>query len=62
MKTFAVVNSTDGGLVTNVIVGGDLEGVMSVVGDCVEITEETGPAGINWTWDPQAGKFIQPTT
>lgn len=55
MFNFAVVPLV-GGIVTNVVVGEDLETVASVVGECVQETEETGPAGIGYTWDTQ--RFI----
>jgi hypothetical protein len=56
MPDYAVVNS-QGGEVSNIIVGADLASVQEIVGDAVEITEKTGPAGIGWNWDPETGKF-----
>lgn len=47
---FAVVNET-GGIVSNVVVGDDIDTVRSVVGSCVEVTEATGPAAEGYTWD-----------
>lgn len=59
MPNYAVV-SPNGGEVSNVIVGSDLASVQEVVGDVVEITEETGNSGIGWIWNPETGKFISP--
>lgn len=59
MAIYAVVNS-EGGIVTNVVVGNDLESVKNVVGDCVEVTDETGSAGPGYVWDGLV--FTQPTT
>lgn len=56
MSTFAVVPLT-GGTVTNVIVGDSLETVTPIVGECVEVTEDTGPASIGYVWDSETGKF-----
>ena len=61
MAVFAVVNPS-GGVVSNIIVGGDLETVSNLVGGAVEITEETGSGGIGHTWDAETKKFTQPTT
>jgi hypothetical protein len=47
---FAVVDPA-GGVVSNVVVGDDLETVQSVVGPCVLVTEESGPAAPGYTWD-----------
>jgi hypothetical protein len=47
---YAVVNPA-GGVVSNVVVGEDLETVAAVVGGCVEETDATGPAGIGYIWD-----------
>lgn len=54
---FAVV-PVAGGIVTNIVVGNDLETVTSVVGECVQETDETGPAHIGDTWDTHT--FITP--
>jgi hypothetical protein len=59
MAVFAVVNPS-GGVVSNIIVGGDLETVSELVGGAVEITEETGNGGIGYVWDPETGKFTLP--
>jgi hypothetical protein len=50
MAIYAVVAS-DGGVVSNTVAGDDIEEVKAVVGDAVEVTEETGPANIGFTWD-----------
>lgn len=50
MTNYAVVAGI-GGVVTNTVVGNDKESVEAVVGPVVEMTEETGPAGIGWTWN-----------
>lgn len=47
---FAVVNKS-GGTVSNIVVGEDIDIVTSIVGECVEQTEETGPAGIGYAWN-----------
>ena len=52
MKTFAVVQHA-GGIVTNIVVGDDISVVESIVGQCVEVTDETGPAGTGYYWDGQ---------
>ena len=57
MNTYAVVPLA-GGIVTNIVVGNDLETVTSIVGECVQETEGTGPAAIGYTWDTQ--RFIPP--
>jgi len=49
-KRFAVVDPA-GGIVSNVVVGDELNTVEGVVGPCVEQTETTGPAEIGYTWD-----------
>lgn len=49
-KRYAVVPHT-GGTVSNIIVGDDLATVESIVGECVEMTEETGQAGPGYLWD-----------
>lgn len=59
MAVFAVVNP-GGGVVENLVIGGDLESTTSVVGPCVEVTDETGPAMICGTWDPETGVFSAP--
>jgi len=59
MPNYAVVNS-QGGVVSNIVVGTDLESVTEIVGDAVEITEETDVAGIGYKWDAEAGKFSAP--
>lgn len=50
MKTFAVV-SPAGGIVTNTVAGENKADVEAIVGPVVEITAETGPASIGWSWD-----------
>lgn len=50
MKRFAVVPLA-GGIVENVVVGEDIESVTAVAGECVEETEQTGVAGMYYTWD-----------
>jgi len=50
MAIFAVVASS-GGTVSNTVAGDNIDDVKAVVGDVVEVTEETGPASIGWTWD-----------
>lgn len=55
---FAVVNPA-GGVVSNTVVGDDQEVVESIVGPCVLQTEETGVAGIGYTWDGMT--FIPPS-
>ena len=50
MAIYAVVPSS-GGVVSNTVAGDNVEEVKSIVGDVVEVTEETGPAGIGFTWD-----------
>lgn len=50
MANYAVVNP-EGGFVSNVVVGESKTDVEAVVGSVVEVTEETGPASINWYWD-----------
>lgn len=57
MKKFAVVNPS-GGNVGNVVVGEDIEIVQAVVGPCVEVTDETGPAAEGYIWD--GVKFTSP--
>jgi hypothetical protein len=59
MLNYAVVNP-QGGVVSNIVVGNDLESVKEVISDVVEITEETGVAGIDYTWDAETQKFIAP--
>lgn len=62
MKRFAVVPPA-GGVVSNVVVGDDLATVSSVVGECVEETEDTGVAAIGYTFDPAMrsnGAFYPP--
>lgn len=59
MAVFAVVNP-DGGLVTNIVVGGDLESVSAIVGGAVEITDDTGNGGIGYLWNAETGKFTLP--
>lgn len=49
---FAVVNPS-GGTVSNVVVGDDLDTVQAVVGQCVEVTDATGPAAEGYSWDGQ---------
>lgn len=61
MAVFAVVNPS-GGEVQNIVVGGDLETVFELVGGAVEVTEETGPAMIGGTWDPETGLFAAPVS
>lgn len=56
MPNYAVVNP-QGGVVSNIVVGNDLESVKEVISDVVEITEETGAAGIGYIWDAETGKF-----
>jgi hypothetical protein len=56
MPNYAVVNP-QGGVVSNIVVGTNLESVTEIVGDAVEITEETGVAGIGYTWNPATGTF-----
>lgn len=58
MPNYAVVAGI-GGVVTNTVVGNDKESVEAVVGSVVEMTEETGPAGIGWTWN---GTTFDPPT
>ena len=60
MAIFAVVNP-DGGVVSNIVVGSDLDSISAAVGGAVEITEETGDGGIGYLWDSETGKFTQPT-
>ena len=60
MAIFALVN-LEGGVVQNVVMGNDLESTTAVVGPCVEVTEETGPAVIGGTWNPELGVFEIPT-
>ena len=50
MANYAVV-PLSGGTVNNIVVGENIEQVRLIVGDAVEITEETGSAGIGYTWD-----------
>jgi hypothetical protein len=50
MAVYAVV-PLEGGVVSNIVAGESIEDVIAVVGDVVEMTEETGPAGIGYTWD-----------
>jgi hypothetical protein len=50
MAVYAVV-PLEGGVVSNIVAGENIEDVKAVVGDVVEMTEETGPAGIGYTWD-----------
>lgn len=59
MATYAVVPS-DGGIVSNIVVGDNIEQVKLVVGDAVEITKETGRAGIGYTYDQERNAFIAP--
>lgn len=47
---YAIVDPS-GGIVSNVVVGDSLEIVQSILGPCVEETENTGPAGIGYIWD-----------
>jgi hypothetical protein len=57
MKTFAQLS---GNIVTNVLAGENIDDVKAVVGnDVVEYTAEN-PAGIGWTYDPEAGTFTPP--
>jgi uncharacterized protein YegJ (DUF2314 family) len=56
MPNYAVVNP-QGGVVSNIVVGDNLESVKEVISDVVEITEETGVAGIGYTWNPATGTF-----
>jgi hypothetical protein len=58
MAIYAVVPSS-GGVVSNTVAGDNVEEVKSIVGDVVEVTEETGPAGIGFTWD---GTVFTPPT
>jgi hypothetical protein len=50
MANYAVV-PLSGGKVNNIVVGDSLEQVRLIVGNAVEITEETGRAGIGYIWD-----------
>ena len=50
MAVYAVV-PLEGGVVSNTVAGENIEDVKAVVGDVVEMTEETGPVGIGYTWD-----------
>lgn len=50
MKTFAVVDN-NGGIVSNIVVGESIDLVSSIVGSCVEQTEETGNAEIGASWN-----------
>ena len=59
MPNYAVV-SPNGGEVSNIVVGSDLESVTEVVGPVVEITETTGGASIGWIWNPETGVFTLP--
>jgi hypothetical protein len=59
MAIFAVVNPS-GGVVSNIVVGGDLQSVTEFVGGAVEITESTGNGGIGYIWDAETGKFTLP--
>lgn len=59
MSNFAVV-PTAGGTVENVVTGDSLEVVTAIVGECVEVTEDTGPVSIGYLWDPEIGKFVVP--
>jgi hypothetical protein len=59
MPNYAVV-SLQGGVVSNIVVGSDLDSVQEVVGEAVEMTEETGLAGIGYTWNAETGKFESP--
>jgi len=56
VPNYAVVNPR-GGVVSNIVVGTDLKSVTEIVGDAVEITEETGVASIDYIWDAETGKF-----
>jgi hypothetical protein len=49
-KTYAAVNPA-GGVVSNIVVGDDIDTVSGIVGPCVEQTDATGPAAIGYTWD-----------
>ena len=59
MAIFALV-SPEGGVVQNVVVGSDLDSTIAVVGPCVEVTEDTGPAVIGWNWNPTTGLLDNP--
>ncbi len=65
MAIYAVVASS-GGVVSNTVAGDNIEDVKAVVGDAVEVTEETGPANIGWIWDgtvfisPDAQMVVEP--
>ena len=60
MAIFAVLNNDN--VVTNVIVCESLELAEEVTGCvCVEITDEN-PGGIDWTYNPETGKFSPPKT
>jgi hypothetical protein len=59
MANYAVV-PLSGGIVNNIVVGDSLEQVRLIVGDVVQITEETGRAGIGYTWDAERNAFIPP--
>jgi hypothetical protein len=59
MPNYAVV-PLRGGVVSNIVVGSDLESVREVVGEVVEVTEETGHAGIGHAWNAETGKFEAP--
>lgn len=54
---YAVVNPS-GGIVSNAVVGDDIDSVQAVVGPCVEITEATGPAAEGYIWDGE--RFTPP--
>jgi hypothetical protein len=50
MKIFAVV-SKNGGIVSNIVVGEDIDQVSEVVGECVEQNEQTGNSEIGSLWN-----------
>lgn len=50
MKVFAVVTK-NGGIVSNTVVGENIEEVSLVVGECVEQNEQTGNADIGSLWN-----------
>ena len=58
MPNYAVVGGIDG-TVSNTVVGDDKASVEAVVGSVVEMTEETGNAGIGWIWN---GTTFEPPT
>lgn len=50
MALFAVV-PLSGGTVSNIVVGETVDSVSVAVGECVEVTDATGPAMIGSAWD-----------